>query len=295
MEYVAGGSLRSLSARSSCRRSSRSWRESLAGLAHAEHHGIAHRDLKPENVLVTRARQRQDRRLRDRARVQRAEPAADRDGQGDGHAGVHVAGAGPQRADRPVHGPVRARRDRLRAARGPDAVRRRHARRRPRLPRPQARRRRSRTSPRRRRPPCASGCTGCWPRSRANGRARPRRPGTRSRRSRSRSSGPTGGAPRRSRSPARSPTRTRTTPSSRRPRRSSRVARDAEADAAQPPPTPVADTQPPARRRRAAAARPARRGRRSGRRRRGGARGGAARRPGPAASRSRADAHGGPV
>ena len=38
----------------------------LAGLAAAEQLGIVHRDLKPENLMVTAARGREDRRLRDR-------------------------------------------------------------------------------------------------------------------------------------------------------------------------------------------------------------------------------------
>ena len=55
MEYVA----RRLAAAARrparrCRRSAASLEGVLAGLAHAEHRGIAHRDLKPENVLLTR-------------------------------------------------------------------------------------------------------------------------------------------------------------------------------------------------------------------------------------------------
>ena len=53
MEYLPRGSLRPGSARSSRRRSFGVLEGMLAGLAHAEEHGVAHRDLKPENVLVT--------------------------------------------------------------------------------------------------------------------------------------------------------------------------------------------------------------------------------------------------
>ena len=54
MEYVAGGSLRSLIGTLELPQIFALLEGALAGLAHAEHHGIAHRDLKPENVLVTR-------------------------------------------------------------------------------------------------------------------------------------------------------------------------------------------------------------------------------------------------
>ena len=54
MEYVAGGSLRSLVGTLELPQIFAVLEGALAGLAHAEHHGIAHRDLKPENVLVTR-------------------------------------------------------------------------------------------------------------------------------------------------------------------------------------------------------------------------------------------------
>ncbi|MEA2134758.1 MAG: eukaryotic-like serine/threonine-protein kinase [Solirubrobacteraceae bacterium] len=53
MEYVAGGSLRSLIGTLELPQVFALLEGALAGLAHAEHHGIAHRDLKPENVLVT--------------------------------------------------------------------------------------------------------------------------------------------------------------------------------------------------------------------------------------------------
>ena len=54
MEYVAGGSLRSLVGTLELPQVLGVLEGTLAGLAHAERHGIAHRDLKPENVLVTR-------------------------------------------------------------------------------------------------------------------------------------------------------------------------------------------------------------------------------------------------
>jgi predicted Ser/Thr protein kinase len=53
MEYVRGGSLRPLVGRLSLPQVFGVLEGVLAGLAHAEAHGIAHRDLKPENVLVT--------------------------------------------------------------------------------------------------------------------------------------------------------------------------------------------------------------------------------------------------
>ena len=53
MEYVAGGSLRSLTGTLTLAQIFALLEGTLAGLAHAEEHGIAHRDLKPENLLVT--------------------------------------------------------------------------------------------------------------------------------------------------------------------------------------------------------------------------------------------------
>ena len=54
MEYVNGGSLRSLIGTLDLPQVLGVLEGVLAGLAHAERRGIAHRDLKPENVLVTR-------------------------------------------------------------------------------------------------------------------------------------------------------------------------------------------------------------------------------------------------
>src|SRR3954452_9014263 len=54
MEYVAGGSLRSLVGALALPQVLGVLEGTLAGLAHAERRGIAHRDLKPENILLTR-------------------------------------------------------------------------------------------------------------------------------------------------------------------------------------------------------------------------------------------------
>ena len=54
MEYVAGGSLRGLIGSLTMPQVFGIVEGILAGLGHAEHHGISHRDLKPENVLLTR-------------------------------------------------------------------------------------------------------------------------------------------------------------------------------------------------------------------------------------------------
>ena len=86
------------SASSACRRSSACSRACSPASPTPRSTGIAHRDLKPENVLITPARRRQDRRLRDRARVQRADAVADEHRHGDRHAGVHGARAGARRA-----------------------------------------------------------------------------------------------------------------------------------------------------------------------------------------------------
>ena len=53
MEYVRGGSLRPLVGQLGLPQIFSVIEGMLAGLAHAEEHGIAHRDLKPENVLIT--------------------------------------------------------------------------------------------------------------------------------------------------------------------------------------------------------------------------------------------------
>jgi predicted Ser/Thr protein kinase len=54
MEYVAGGSLRPLVGKLRPPQIFGVLEDILAGLGHAEDHGVAHRDLKPENVLLAR-------------------------------------------------------------------------------------------------------------------------------------------------------------------------------------------------------------------------------------------------
>ena len=54
MEYVAGGSLRPLVGKLRPVQIFGVLEGILAGLGHAEDHGVAHRDLKPENVLIAR-------------------------------------------------------------------------------------------------------------------------------------------------------------------------------------------------------------------------------------------------
>jgi predicted Ser/Thr protein kinase len=54
MEYVAGGSLRPLVGKLRPAQIFGVLEGVLAGLGHAEEHGVAHRDLKPENVLIAR-------------------------------------------------------------------------------------------------------------------------------------------------------------------------------------------------------------------------------------------------
>ena len=186
MEYVAGGSLRSLTGTLELPQIFAVLVGTLAGLAHAEHHGIAPPRPQAREHPRHAARERQDRRLRDRARMRltvtgkaMGTPAYMSPEQAlnepigpstDLYAlGVIVyellAGRPPFDADTPVgvlychvHKP----------------------------PPPLATLAPSTPAPVR-----ASGCTGCWPRRREIGHARPPRRGTRSRRSRSRSSGRT--------------------------------------------------------------------------------------------------------
>ena len=54
MEYVPGGSLRPLVGKLQPAQIFGVLEGILAGLGHAEYHGVAHRDLKPENVLIAR-------------------------------------------------------------------------------------------------------------------------------------------------------------------------------------------------------------------------------------------------
>ena len=181
MEYVAGGSLRTLVGTLELPQVLGVLEGALAGLAHAERHGIAHRDLKPENVLVTR---RGNVKIADfgiaRAYNALSQRLTDHR-QGDGHAGVHGARAGDGRA-RSGRPPTSTRwRDRLRAARRTAAVRGRHADGRPLLPRPQASAAAARLGAAR---GVGSGSAGCSRSRRPTGRSRPPRPGRRSRRSR---------------------------------------------------------------------------------------------------------------
>jgi serine/threonine protein kinase len=53
MEYIARGSLRPFMQQLAPERIGRVLEDVLAGLAHAERHGVVHRDIKPENLLVT--------------------------------------------------------------------------------------------------------------------------------------------------------------------------------------------------------------------------------------------------
>jgi serine/threonine protein kinase len=53
MEYVPRGALRPLIGHMTFPQIAGALEALLAGLAHAEEHGVVHRDLKPENLLVT--------------------------------------------------------------------------------------------------------------------------------------------------------------------------------------------------------------------------------------------------
>ncbi len=199
MEYVSGGSLRRLVGHLTLPQVFGVLEGVLAGLAHAETRGIAHRDLKPENVLITRDGRREDRRLRHRARVQRADAVAHQDGLGDRHAVVHGARAGDRRSARALHRSLRARRHRLRVVVRASAVQHRHAAGRgPLPPRPHAAAAARRAGAGRRRSRSASGSSGCSRRRRKSARRRPQPRRRRSRRSPSRRSARTGAAARRS-------------------------------------------------------------------------------------------------
>ena len=197
MEYVNGGSLRSLVGTLDLPQVLGVLEGTLAGLAHAERRGIAHRDLKPENVLVTR---RGNVKIADFGIARAYNALSQRltvTGKAMGTPVVHGARAGDGRGDRPADGPLRARGDRLRAAHRAAAVRVRQRRWASSTATSTSRRRRCRT---RCRPRSANGSRGCWRRRPPTGRRRPARRGRRWRRSPCRSWARTGGARRRSRS-----------------------------------------------------------------------------------------------
>jgi len=77
--------------------------------------GIIHRDIKPANIFVTKARSREDSRLRSgqaasksrngcRCHADAGSAAAQYTGRGDGHARIYVAGTGAGERTRRTHG-----------------------------------------------------------------------------------------------------------------------------------------------------------------------------------------------
>ena len=123
MEYLPRGSLRPLIRHLTMPQTFGVLEGVLAALAHAEQFGVAHRDLKPENVLITR---RGAVKIADFG-IAKAYTASTRGFTADGHGGrdarLHGAGAGARAARRPVHGPLRDRRDGLRDAERDAALR----------------------------------------------------------------------------------------------------------------------------------------------------------------------------
>ena len=220
MEYVNGGSLRSLVGTLDLPQVLGVLEGALAGLAHAERRGIAHRDLKPENVLVTR---RGNVKIADFG-IARAYNALSQRLTVTGKAmGTPVYMAPEQALDEPI-GPqtdlyalgvivyeLLTGRPPFESD-SPMGVLYCHVHKPP-----------AAAADRRCRPRSGSGSGGCWRRRPPTGRPRPARRGRRSRRSPSRSWARTGAARRRSRSrPAattRRATRTTKTRPTRRPRR----------------------------------------------------------------------------
>ena len=125
MEYLAARVAAAVR-RASCRtrRCSASCSGMLAGLAHAEEHGVAHRDLKPENLLITAHAARSRSPTSGSPRPTTSTTAQlTATGVARGDADLHGPRAGDGAAGRPVHRPVRGRRDRLRDAERRPAVR----------------------------------------------------------------------------------------------------------------------------------------------------------------------------
>ena len=133
MELVEGETLASrlrparAAGRRRCRRAARRGRR-RARAVHAR--GIVHRDLKPDNL---HPHARRSRLSAPRDRLGRRAPRADRPAHprrpDAGHADLHVAGAGDRPQHRRAVRHLLARRDRVRGADRPPAVRRPHARR----------------------------------------------------------------------------------------------------------------------------------------------------------------------
>ena len=125
MEYVEGASLKDLIERGliGAPRRSRSSARCSPGAKFAHEHGIVHRDLKPQNVLVDREGRA---RVTDFGIARAGASEITQTGLGARHGAVPVARAGPGAAGHDRVGHLLGRRDALRGAHGPGAVRRRH-------------------------------------------------------------------------------------------------------------------------------------------------------------------------